>query len=167
MRGVLTRALTRAMGRAHAVTLNPQGSGPSQRPLALSALTSTAARWAGEHHRPGSDVTRGSGPKPCESLAVQGVRTFCTAVEAEERTWALESRTMCTDSRRVGAIAVKCGMTATWDKWGERVPVTVLWMDDNQVVQVKTHDKDGLWALQVGQQRSVKRWSNKFNYGQG
>ena len=36
-------------------------------------------------------------------------------------------------SRRAGVVAVKAGMTQEWDSWGQRVPLTVLWIDECEV----------------------------------
>ncbi len=51
---------------------------------------------------------------------------------------------------RSGVIAQKLGMTRIFTRCGEHVPVTVLKMDDCQVVAHRTEDKNGYTALQVG-----------------
>ena len=51
---------------------------------------------------------------------------------------------------RCGLIAQKMGMTRVFDAGGEHVPVTVLKVDDCQVVAVRTADKDGYNAVQLG-----------------
>ncbi len=49
-----------------------------------------------------------------------------------------------------GLIGKKVGMTQVWDKDGHRVAVTVLEVGPCPVVQVKTKDKEGYDAVQVG-----------------
>ncbi|KAI7844183.1 hypothetical protein COHA_002318 [Chlorella ohadii] len=63
---------------------------------------------------------------------------------------ALQQSILSGSTRRTGLVAVKVGMTQEWDAWGVRVPLTVLWVDDCQVVQVKTDEREGYTALQLG-----------------
>ncbi len=51
---------------------------------------------------------------------------------------------------RSGLIAQKLGMTRVFTDAGEHVPVTVLKVDGCQVVDVRTADRDGYTAVQVG-----------------
>lgn len=51
---------------------------------------------------------------------------------------------------RTGLIAQKLGMTRVFTPEGENVPVTVLQMKDCQVVAVRTADRDGYDAVQLG-----------------
>lgn len=61
---------------------------------------------------------------------------------------------------RTGVIAQKVGMTRIFDEDGEHVPVTVLKLEEVQVVSNKTAEKDGYNAVQVGYGKAkVKRVS--------
>jgi large subunit ribosomal protein L3 len=51
---------------------------------------------------------------------------------------------------RSGVIAQKVGMTRVYTEAGEQVPVTVLKLDNCQVVAHRTDDKNGYTALQLG-----------------
>jgi len=54
------------------------------------------------------------------------------------------------ESKRVGLLGYKIGMTHYWDKWGVHVPCTVIQIDRCQVIQVKQAEKDGVNSMQVG-----------------
>lgn len=47
-------------------------------------------------------------------------------------------------------LGTKVGMTQVFTTSGKKVPVTVIYVDPNKVLNVKTLDKDGYDAVQVG-----------------
>lgn len=51
---------------------------------------------------------------------------------------------------RTGLIAKKVGMTSVYTETGQETPVTVLQVENCQVVAQKTREKDGYTALQLG-----------------
>jgi large subunit ribosomal protein L3 len=63
---------------------------------------------------------------------------------------------------RTGLIAQKLGMTRQFTETGDHVPVTVLKVDNCQVVAVRTTEKDGYTAVQIGVGKAKVK-----NIGQG
>mmetsp|Transcript_32120 Transcript_32120/g.44533 ORF Transcript_32120/g.44533 Transcript_32120/m.44533 type:complete len:381 (-) Transcript_32120:152-1294(-) len=63
---------------------------------------------------------------------------------------ALAPRPWTDSSKRTGLIAVKVGMTSTWDEFGARLPLSVLWVDSCQVLQIKTEQNEGFNSMQLG-----------------
>ena len=54
------------------------------------------------------------------------------------------------ESKRTGILGIKCGMTSEWDERGISQPVTIVKVEDCQVSQVKSKNKEGYTALQLG-----------------
>ncbi|KAL2919431.1 hypothetical protein HK105_201076 [Polyrhizophydium stewartii] len=54
------------------------------------------------------------------------------------------------ESRRVGLIGLKRGMTSLFDEWGRMIPVTVLQIVDCQVVRTHFHHPSGKYMVEVG-----------------
>jgi large subunit ribosomal protein L3 len=66
---------------------------------------------------------------------------------------------------RSGVIAQKVGMTRVFTEAGEQVPVTVLKLDNCQVVAQRTEEKNGYTALQLGVGRPRPRTCPKPSAG--
>ena len=62
---------------------------------------------------------------------------------------------------RTGVLAEKIGMTRIFDEFGQSVPVTVLKIDNLQVVGQRTVAKDGYSAVQVGMGKAKAHRVNK------
>ena len=66
---------------------------------------------------------------------------------------------------RTGLIARKEGMTRIFDEYGRHIPVTVLKVDECQVVSVRTEETDGYVAVQLGAGKAKVKRTSKANRG--
>ena len=66
---------------------------------------------------------------------------------------------------RTGLIARKLGMTRIFKDDGSHVPVTVLHLDEVQVVDVRTQERDGYTAIQLGTSIAKVKNVSKANRG--
>ena len=64
-----------------------------------------------------------------------------------------------------GILGKKIGMTQVFTKEGKLIPVTVIEVEPNVVTQIKTVEKDGYDAIQLGAQSIREKLSNKPELG--
>ena len=64
-----------------------------------------------------------------------------------------------------GILGKKIGMTQVFTKEGQLIPVTVIEVEPNVVTQIKTVEKDGYDAIQLGAQTIREKLSNKPELG--
>jgi len=53
-------------------------------------------------------------------------------------------------SRRVGLVGMKMGMSTLWDAWGQQRPVTVIKIQDNQVIHSRYESAVKSWMVKIG-----------------
>jgi len=66
---------------------------------------------------------------------------------------------------RTGLIAKKIGMTRLFQEDGKQIPVTVLTLENLQVVAQRTADKDGYTAVQLGAGNAKAKRTSKAMRG--
>jgi large subunit ribosomal protein L3 len=66
-----------------------------------------------------------------------------SAISLDKKEWSPEKK-------RTGLLAVKVGCLPVWDHYGYRHNCTVLQVEECQVTQVKTADRHGFNAIQLG-----------------
>ena len=69
-------------------------------------------------------------------------------------------------SQRTGLITTKLGMTRIFNDAGEHIPVTVLKLDDVRVTGVRTNEKNGYTAVQIGYGKAKVKNVSKAERGQ-
>ena len=62
---------------------------------------------------------------------------------------------------RCGVIVRKLGMSRVFNDKGEHIPVTVLRLEDAEVLSTKTVEKDGYTAIQLGFHNKKLKHTNK------
>eukprot|EP00730_Choanoeca_flexa_P005505 TRINITY_DN11960_c0_g1_i9.p2 TRINITY_DN11960_c0_g1~~TRINITY_DN11960_c0_g1_i9.p2 ORF type:complete len:340 (+),score=39.15 TRINITY_DN11960_c0_g1_i9:2025-3044(+) len=69
-------------------------------------------------------------------------------------------------SRRCPVFMTKLGMTQSWDMWGSKLVMTVLQVNDCQVVGHRTQEKDGYNAIILGAENKPERKTKGTVLGQ-
>lgn len=64
-----------------------------------------------------------------------------------------------------GLIGKKIGMTSIYDNAGNNIAVTVIEIEPNVIIQIKTEDNDGYNAVQLGSSEKKMKRTSKALYG--
>jgi hypothetical protein len=113
-------------------------------------LASAATPATTQHVDPGAAATAAAAAVSSRRIPVEPLKPWQLprqprVVDLPSEALQLEARVGGQGSVRCGLVAVKCGMTADWTAWGQRVPLTVLWLDDCQVCGASSACVRGLW----------------------
>ncbi|CBN77715.1 Ribosomal protein L3 [Ectocarpus siliculosus] len=155
----ISRQLNGRRGLSAAVAANasiPSGcGGAAGASAALQGFPPGARQALSSSARPATNTADGSSdPSPSESDWDEGGggggRGAGAVFGGVGGPQSLEAREWNPSVRRSGALAMKVGSMAIFDSWGVRHPVTVLQLDECEVVQVKTTETDGYTSLQLG-----------------
>lgn len=89
-------------------------------------------------------------PRATLSTAAATATTTTSTPVAVHAAISLDKKEWSPEKKRTGLLAVKVGCLPVWDHYGYRHNCTVLQVEECQVTQVKTADRHGFNAIQLG-----------------
>ncbi len=139
-------------------TDQPVSEAPSQEPVAEASATT-----------PSEETVAEVSAEPAEETSAESVEASAEAESAEEAVAsaapapapAPKKRDLPPPPKLKGLIGRKLGMTHIFDEQGRMVPVTVIELGPCYVVQVRTPERDGYHAAQIGFGKMKTQRSNK------
>lgn len=142
----------------------PQASGEQLEPSAAQAETASAAEpsaAAEGETAAAEDAAEMPAEASAEATAEDETPAAAAASEPEPTAPAKPKRELPPPPVLKGLIGRKLGMTHIYDENGRMVPVTVVELGPCHVVQVRTPEKDGYYAAQIGYEPMKTQRTNK------
>jgi len=140
----------------------PQANGEQPEPSAAQAEAASAAEpsAAAEGETAAAEDASATPAEASAETAAEG-ETAAAASEPEPAAPAKPKRELPPPPVLKGLIGRKLGMTHIYDENGRMVPVTVVELGPCHVVQVRTPEKDGYYAAQIGYEPMKTQRVNK------
>ena len=140
----------------------PQANGEQPEPNAAQAEAESAAEpsAAAEGETAAAEDASATPAEASAETAAEG-ETAAAASEPEPAAPAKPKRELPPPPVLKGLIGRKLGMTHIYDENGRMVPVTVVELGPCHVVQVRTPEKDGYYAAQIGYEPMKTQRVNK------
>lgn len=148
---LLPRSLLECKRFLHVTPQNLKGKEKQKQKETPKAPSSSTAAAAASSTSPASPALELSTPENNEYIThthkgdpTYFERPYEISMQATEFHDTLDNYT-----RRTGLIGVKLGMMHTWDKWGNLLPLTIIQIQNAQVISSKVPETHGYTAVQV------------------